>query len=89
MKETFRVLPDQTKIAAVWDNDDGRYPSTIRVPMSDGKLVTYKLDIQQPHPAFLTAMEQAQKMRRTLFGYSSELPKYYKGKHEKTDSRGR
>lgn len=87
MKETFRVLPDQTKIAAVWDNDDGRYPSTIRVPMSDGKLVTYRLDIQQPHPAFLTAMEQAQKMRRTVLGYCKTDD--YIGKHEKTDSRGR
>ena len=44
-------------ITAIWEKDSkSDYPETIRIPMDDGHVVTYKLDIEQPHPAFLEAM---------------------------------
>ena len=50
-------------IRAIWDWESiSKYPDTVRIPMDDGNVVTYRLDVQQPHPAFLTAMEQIKAM---------------------------
>ena len=44
-----RVLP-LPKVNGVWNHDSSRYPDLIRVTMSDGKVVRYRIDIEQPAP---------------------------------------
>jgi hypothetical protein len=44
-----RVLP-LPKVDARYRRAGGKYPETIRVAMSDGKVITYRIDIQQPVP---------------------------------------
>ena len=45
-------------MTAIWEkNSRSEYPETLRVPMDDGRVVNYRLDIEQPHPAFLNAMD--------------------------------
>ena len=39
-----RVLP-LPKVTGVYDYDFSRYPDRIRVPMSDGKVVTYTISV--------------------------------------------
>lgn len=62
----IRVLP-LPKVTGVWDHDVSRYPDRIRVPMSDGKIVTYHIDIEMPHPCFEAAMKNI----NNLEGYSN------------------
>ncbi len=68
-------------VAAEWDHASSVYPDTLRVPMSDGKIVKYRLDVEQPHPCFVKVM-----------GLLEKLPVYggpgtpgYKGRHEKRE----
>ena len=50
-------------ISAIWDKGSkARYPETVRVPMDDGHVITYRIDIEQPHPQFLNAMELLKKL---------------------------
>jgi len=51
----MQVLP-LPKVRGIWKHRASRYPDVIRVPMSDGKVVKYVIDIEQPHPAFLESM---------------------------------
>jgi hypothetical protein len=57
----IRVLP-LPKVTGVWDHDVSKYPDRIRVPMSDGKVVTYHIDIEMPHPCFEAAMKNIERM---------------------------
>ena len=57
-------------VTAIWEKDSkSDYPETIRIPMDDGHVVSYKLDVEQPHPCFLNAMELLKKMP-TGMGYT-------------------
>lgn len=58
----IQVLP-LPKVAPFWDHKDSRYPERIKVSMSDGRVVSYRIDVEQPHPCFLTAMENLQHIK--------------------------
>ena len=57
----IRVLP-LPKVTGVWDHSVSKYPDRIRVPMSDGKVVTYHIDAELPHPCFEAAMKNIERM---------------------------
>ncbi len=67
------------KVAASWEHPFSVYPDTLRVPMSDGKIVKYCLDVKQPHPSFVKAMGLLEKL--PVYG-GTDIPGY-KGRHEK------
>ena len=56
-----RVLP-LPKVTGVYDYDFSRYPDRIRVPMSDGKVVTYTIGVEMPHPCFEAAIRNIERM---------------------------
>ena len=57
-------------IRAIWDKDSiSKYPDMLRIPMDDGKVINYVIDIKQPHPCFQQALD-----------YIKSLPR---GRHEK------
>ena len=60
----IRVMP-LPKVTGVWRHDSSRYPDEIRVPMSDGKVVTYTIDVKMPHPCFEAAMKNLERMAET------------------------
>lgn len=64
-------------VVPIWEHD-GQYPDLIKVAMADGQVVTYRLDVQQPHPAFTAAMMALDRM--PVFG-GPEVPGY-KARHE-------
>ena len=50
-------------ITAIWEKSSrSKYPETVCIPMNDGHIVKYRLDIEQPHPCFLNAMELLKSM---------------------------
>lgn len=62
-------------VSPVWERECSIYPDAIKIPMSDGKVVTYRMEVTQPqfHPSYQKAMEIVENM-----------PIYngYKAKHE-------
>ncbi len=64
----IRVLP-LPKVTAHWEHDASKYPDTVKVPMSDGKVVTYRRDDQQPHPCLVEALDG---IRRMATGYKAK-----------------
>lgn len=49
-------------VQAVYDSEWSEYPDAIRVPMDNGHVVTYRIDMELPNPAFLTAMATLKSM---------------------------
>ena len=60
----IRVLP-LPKVTGVWEHDVSRYPDRVRIPMSDGKVVTYRIDVEMPHPCLAAALNSIGKMKKT------------------------
>ena len=54
------------KVTPVWEHDTSRYPDRVRIPMSDGKVVTYCIDVEMPHPCFTMAMKN---LKNICVGY--------------------
>ena len=51
-------------VRAIWEKDSiSEYPETVRIPMEDGHVVNYRLDVEQPHPAFLKSMDLVKSMK--------------------------
>jgi hypothetical protein len=59
----IRVMP-LPKVTGVWEHEVSRYPDRIRVPMSDGKVVTYHIDVEMPHPCFEAAIRNIENMKK-------------------------
>jgi len=59
----IRVLP-LPKVTGVWEHDVSRYPDRVRIPMSDGKVVTYRIDVEMPHPALVAAVKNIERMKK-------------------------
>lgn len=57
----IRVMP-LPKVTGVWEHDASRYPDKIRIPMSDGKVITYHIDVEMPHPCFEAAIKTIERM---------------------------
>ena len=58
----IRVMP-LPKVTGVWKHDCSKYPDIIRVPMSDGKVVKYVIDVEMPHPALVAAVKNIERMK--------------------------
>lgn len=74
MSENMQVLP-LPKVLPIWEHGN-KYPDMIRVSMSDGKVITYRIEVPQPHPQCEKAMDLIRMMRSCTYGG-------YKGKHAK------
>ena len=59
----IRVIP-LPKVTGVWQHDSSKYPDVVKVPMSDGRVIRYRIDIEQPHPQLLKAIENIRNMKR-------------------------
>ena len=44
-------------VVARYAYDTSEYPDSIQMAMEDGSVKTYRLDVEQPEPHFLNAME--------------------------------
>jgi hypothetical protein len=62
--------------APIWESEASVYPDLLKMPMADGQVITYRREIEQPHPQCVKAVELIRMMKDTTFGG-------YKGKHTK------
>ena len=59
-------------VTGYWDKgSSSRIPENVKIVMSDGTRAMYRIDVSQPHPCFLAAMDGI----NHIIGY--------KAKHEK------
>ena len=63
----IRVIPDMGKAKAHWTHRSSTFPDYLMVPMSDGTVIRYNPEIQQP--GFVKAMDNLSRMRT---GYPPE-----------------
>lgn len=52
------------KVTGIYQHECSKYPDKIKVPMSDGTVVTYYIDVKIPHPCFSAAMRSLERMGR-------------------------
>ena len=55
-EKPVRILP-LPKVTGIWQHDCSKYPDVIRVPMSDGTVVRYTIDIPQPSPVLRESLD--------------------------------
>lgn len=67
--ESMKRAKPIAAVTAIWDKGSiSRFPETVRVPMDNGIVVTYRIDMEkQPHPAFLSAMELLRKLPKGCY----------------------
>ena len=74
-KSKVRPLAD---VSPVWERDLSVYPDTVRIAMEDGQVVDYRIDIRQPHPSLVSALDQISGMPV----YPADATQGYKARHE-------
>ena len=67
---SIRILP-LPKVTGIWKYEWSKYPDAVRVPMSDGKVIRYVLDVEQPTPVLA---EKLRRFRNICTGYKNEKP---------------
>ena len=72
---TEQIKPINHIVAPIWERDSSDYPDLIKVPMEDSKVITYRREIEQPHPQCMKAVDLIRKMAESEHGY--------KPRHEK------
>lgn len=72
MSEVVQVLP-MPKVHPIWEHPGvSRYPETIKVSFTDGKVITYHIDADLPHPCCVAINEGMERME----GYTKgKLPR--------------
>ncbi len=66
----IRILP-LPKVTGIWNHDCSKYPDVVRVPMSDGRVVRYVLDVEQPAPVLRDKLDR---FREKCIGYEMKKP---------------
>jgi len=68
-KRSMPLVP----VRAIWEKESiSKYPETIRIPMDDGHVISYRLDVEQPHPSFLEALKLIRKQPEGSYQYKEK-----------------
>ena len=58
--------------APIWESDTSDYPDVIKMPMQDGRVITYRRDLSQQDPRLLKSMELIRLMNKHVYGGRKE-----------------
>lgn len=72
----IQIKPLNPQVAGIWENAWSDYPDLLRIPMEDGKVITYIRQIEQPHPAVKKCIDLIRIMNDCTYGG-------YKPRHNK------
>ena len=73
---SIQIKPLNPQVAGIWEYSWSDYPDMIKIPMEDGHVVTYRREIEQPHPAVMKCVDLIRVMNDCTYGG-------YKPKHKK------
>ena len=82
MSEKIKALPE---VACFYEHDWSKYPERIKVTMSNGRVVTYRIDIPQPAPVF---REKLAKFKELCVGYEKPADAATSNRLKKRINRG-
>ncbi len=68
--KTEQIKPLSNTVAPIWDYSTSDYADRIKVPMEDGRVITYVREIEQPHPKCLKTVELIRIMQGCTYGGS-------------------
>ena len=71
---TEKIKPLNHSVAAIWEHDWSDFPDLIKVPMEGGKVITYRREIEQPHPQCLKTLEIIRLMKEHTYGGTKQKP---------------
>lgn len=75
-KPNVRIMPEQI-MHPRYETEYSEYPDTLQVVMKNGHVRTYRLEVEQPHPQCMKAVDLIQLMQDNIYGG-------YKPKHAVT-----
>lgn len=73
-EQVKQIKPLDHRVAAIWEHDWSDYADLIKVPMEDGKVVSYRREIEQPHPQCLKTLEIIRLMKEHTYGGTKQKP---------------
>ena len=65
--KTIRVMP-LPKVTGRWEHEWSDYPDIIQVPMSDGRVISYRRETEQPHPQLMKSIDLIKIMKGHTYG---------------------
>ena len=70
MEKTDERSRPLVPLKIIWDKDSqSEYAETVMIPMDNGHVIRYRIDVEQPHPSFLLAMETLKRWPKGSYRY--------------------
>ena len=66
-EKSIRILP-LPKVTGRWEHEFSDYTDLIQVPMSDGRVINYRRETEQPHPQVMKTLELIRVMNGYTYG---------------------
>ena len=63
-----QIKPLANSAAPIWEHEGSDYPDLIKVAMENGHVVTYRREIEQPHPQCMKSIELIRLMKEHTYG---------------------
>lgn len=73
-EQVKQIKPLDHRVAAIWEHEWSDYPDLIKVPMEGGKVISYRREIEQPHPQCLKTLEIIRLMKEHTYGGTKQKP---------------
>ena len=54
--------------APIWEYESSEYPDLMRMPMEDGTVKNYRLEIEQPEPRVMKCIDLIRVMNKCTYG---------------------
>jgi hypothetical protein len=65
---TLQIKPLANSAAPIWEHGSSDYPDLIKVAMEDGHVITYRREVEHPHPQCLKSIELIRIMKNHTYG---------------------
>ena len=76
--DSIQIKPLNQQVAGIWEFAWSDYPDAIKIPMEDGRVITYRREIDQPEPRVMKCIDLIRVMSECTYGG-------YKARHNKKD----
>lgn len=64
--ESIQIKPLNQQVAGIWEYAWSDYPDAIKIPMEDGRIVTYRREVEQPEPRVMDSVRLIREMNRLI-----------------------
>ena len=65
---TTQIKPLNDSVACIWENPSSDYPDLIKIPMADGRVISYRREVVQPEPRVQKCIDIIKIMNQCTYG---------------------